>query len=291
MGLATVAFSAKSTGTTKTAPTEEDFKENSKTHEKKYKGKFERPAARKSPVKAVPACADTFLYECQKENGNLTGVGARIPIAQGKEGFLGFFQAQVECATEHATGEAIAADEVANVSVRFTGCSFFGDPATTLGLPAGEIQTETLRAGSATSTKRRTKWVCRWNPPPREVSSRHFQALEGTDEIRVGEGNAAQGAFYEGANGTPTGNDGTTPPITPVNQMTQRSHSSTGSKGSNPTNRFRRVYRPAMQRKLFERRRPRHCQDSDLLRRRTTRVAGDTENFSGIAATSVESSW
>ena len=51
----------------------------------------------------------------------------------------------MECETEHATGEAVASDEVANVSVRFKGCTFFGDPATTAGLAAGEIQTNLLK--------------------------------------------------------------------------------------------------------------------------------------------------
>ena len=132
---------------------------------------------------------------------------------------------ETECTSEHATGEAASSDEVTNVSVRFTGCTAFGQPATTEGLPAGEIQVNALKGklgyieGKGTPTP---KVGVLLEPTTPGGAFAKFQTFEGVLELVVGVGNATSGSYYETAKspGVPNGHDGIISPITPVNQMT-----------------------------------------------------------------------
>ena len=94
------------------------------------------------------------------------------------------------------------------------------DPATTHGLPAGEIQTDTLKGRLGYITKATHEVGVLLEPAMAGGAFAEFEVLGGYEVVRVGVGNAAEGAFYEEAHGTPTGNDGIISPITPVNQMT-----------------------------------------------------------------------
>ena len=93
-------------------------------------------------------------------------------------------------------------------------------PATTHGLPAGEIQTETLKGRLGYINKATHEVGVLLEPATAGGQFAAFEVIEGQKVDHVGEGNAAQGAFYEKADGTPTGDDGIISPITPVNQMT-----------------------------------------------------------------------
>ena len=100
---------------------------------------------------------------------------------------------QVECASEHASGEAVGSDEVANISVRFTGCQFDGAPATTNGLAAGEIQTNTLKGGLGYTNKSHHEVGVLLQPVAPGGLFAEFEVLEGYAIVRVGMGNATAG--------------------------------------------------------------------------------------------------
>ena len=126
----------------------------------------------------------------------------------------------VECSSEQASGEAVGSDEVANVSVLFKGCTFFGDPATTKGLAAGEIQVNLLKGRLGYINKAKHEVGVLLEPATSGGLFAEFEVSEGQVLFKVGEGNATEGAFYEETPGSPTGNDAVISPITPVNQMT-----------------------------------------------------------------------
>jgi hypothetical protein len=179
------------------------------------KGKYEKTGGPKFTGEGGAGVLRTELYQCNDEEG-----AVRVPHADCTEGFEAFFEATVECASEHATGEAAGTAEVANVSVRFTGCTSFGEPATTHGLPAGEIQTDILKGRLGYIKKATHEVGVLLEPATAGGAFADFEVFEGQKEDRVGVGNAAEGAFYEEANGTPAGNDGIISPVTPINQMT-----------------------------------------------------------------------
>ena len=196
--------------------TKEKFKE--KNGVKSYKGKYEKTGGPKFAGEGGAGVLRTELYQCNTEESAVLLPHADCTAAE--SGFEAFFEATVECATEHATGEATGADEVANVSVRFTGCTSFGEPATTHGLPAGEIQTETLKGRLGYINKATHAVGVLLEPATSGGQFAEFEVFEGQKIDHVGAGNAAEGAFYEQANGTPSGNDGIISPVVPVNQMT-----------------------------------------------------------------------
>ncbi len=131
----------------------------------------------------------------------------------------------VECQKENATGEAAGTKEIVNVSVRFKSCIAIGTPATSAGLPAGEIQVNLLKG--------RLGYI---NKPNHEVGVllepaagggaqfAEFFVARGEIAVHVGVGSVTEGSFYESASdttpGTPNGNDGVISPVTPVNVMT-----------------------------------------------------------------------
>ncbi len=192
-----------------------------------HKGSYEKTGGGKFTSAGGAAVLKMELISCVTENGP---VYVQVPredcVGEGDdhEGYE-YFSAVVECEGEHASGESTGTDEVTNVSVRFTGCASFGVPATSEGLPAGEIQVNPLKgrlgyiAGKGTATP--TVGVL-LEPATAGGEFAKFGVLEGWDEVHVGVGNATTGAFYEGAKtpGVPNGHDGIISPIVPVDQMT-----------------------------------------------------------------------
>ncbi len=236
----------------------EDFKEN-KQHEKKYKGKFEwiPGAAATCFAQKHGKYKDSGCTELDEKKGQpkgkyektggpkFTGAGGagvlrafgyNCPV-EGSENEL-FHRVPredcapetvhtsggpvVECQNEAATGEATGTDEVGNVSVRFTGCTSFGLPATSEGLAAGEIQTTALKGRLGYINKAKHEVGVLLEPAAAGGRFAAFQVISGLLEIQVGVGNSAEGTFYEGEGtpGTPSGNDGIISPVTPVDQMT-----------------------------------------------------------------------
>ena len=104
--------------------------------------------------------------------------------------------------------------------MRFAGCTSFGEPATTPGLPAGEIQTAPFKGRLGYINKATHAVGVLLQPATAGGPFAEFEVFEGQKVDHVGAGSAAEGAFYEEASGTPTGNDGVISPITPINQMT-----------------------------------------------------------------------
>ena len=109
-----------------------------------------------------------------------------------------------------------------NVSVRFTGCTSFGTPATTPGLPAGEIQTSALKGQLGYINKAKHEVGVLLEPATSGGLFAEFEVLGGFATFHVGVGNATQGAFWENNStpGTPNGDDGVISPIAPIGQMT-----------------------------------------------------------------------
>jgi hypothetical protein len=197
------------------ACTEEDF--TVKGGVKTYKGKYEKTGRGKFEGNAGAGSLFGEVYDCENVKGELIGP---VPKADCDNYFgIGIL---ISCEHEHATGEAIGADEVTNVSVRFTGCKFFTAPATTPGLEPGEVQVNPLKG--------RLGYINKSAMPEPEVgvllepkaTGTLFAEIElGGAIITVGEGSVSQGSFYEQSSpGVPTGNDGIISPIVPVNKMT-----------------------------------------------------------------------
>jgi hypothetical protein len=191
---------------------------------KPHKGRYEKTGGGKFTAAAGEGVLKTELYSCENEADSGEGAN-RVPHEDCKGSQYGFgpsnIQVQVECASEHATGEAVGSDEVANVSVRFTGCTARGLPATTHGLPAGEIQVNPLKGRLGYINKSAHEVGVLLEPATTGGQFAEFETLEGELIQHVGEGNATEGAFYEEATpGVPTGHDGIISPIVPVNQMT-----------------------------------------------------------------------
>ncbi len=168
------------------------------------------------------------MYECRPEDERIEEAPTgRYPRAdcynEGRDpgNYLPEVNVKVECATEHATGEAVGSDQVANVSVRFTNCLIFGvDACKSPGASAGEVRTETLKGQLGYIEKAGTKVGVLLEPV---VAKGRFANLECENielNVSVGVGNATEGAFY-----TPEatgGYDGVISPITPVNTMTPK---------------------------------------------------------------------
>lgn len=188
-----------------------------------HKGKYEKIGA-KFAAKGGAGVLKTFLYSCRPYGEEYGGQpGSRIPH-EGCDDFYGILGAEVECEREHATGEAAGSNKIANVSVRFEGCTAFGLPATSPGLPAGEIQVNPLKGelvyyeNEETHAKKQVGVLL--EPVAAGSQFAEFEIFEGETRQHVGEGNPTEGAFYEEAHGAPTGNDGVMSPIEPVDQMT-----------------------------------------------------------------------
>jgi hypothetical protein len=133
-------------------------------------------------------------------------------------------QYAVECESARDSGETVGKNAVANVSVRFNGCTLLGSiPCSTGGATEGEILTNQLKG--------KLGWIDKTSSP-RQVGlllepAKHGEFARimcGGGELEltlvVGQGNAKEGAAY-----TPEkhgGYDGVITPITPINKMTSR---------------------------------------------------------------------
>ena len=137
-GAAAACFAQKHGKYKDAACTEEDLKKGAP------KGKYEKTGGPKFTGEGGAGVLKTGQYECQEEGGGSEYVA--VPRSSPTcEEYRNDGEGTVECETEHASGEASGTDEVSDVSVRFKGCTSFGDPATTHGLPAGEIETNKLK--------------------------------------------------------------------------------------------------------------------------------------------------
>ena len=128
---------------------------------------------------------------------------------------------KVECTSEHASGEAVGSDQVANVSVHFNGCLIFGvDPCRTPGAAAEEIRTEPLKGNLGYIEKATTKVGVLLEPVAAKGRFANLECENIEADVSVGVGDSAEGAFY-----TPEatgGYDGIISPITPINMMTPK---------------------------------------------------------------------
>ena len=214
-GSAAACYAQKKGHYKDSACTEEDFKE--KGGVKSYKGKYEKTGGAHFEGNGGAAILSTVLYGCEHEGGE------EYAAPRGQCSFVGIeFHPLIECTSEHNSGEAVSNDEVANVSVRFKNCTFSGAPATTPGLPAGEIQVNPLKGHIGYINKLTHQVGVLLEPATAQGRFAQFEVLGGAGLTNVGEGNATEGSFYEeaGTPGSPTGNDGILSPITPVDQMT-----------------------------------------------------------------------
>ena len=127
----------------------------------------------------------------------------------------------VECTSEHASGEAVGTHEVANVSVRFNGCLIFGgDPCKSLGASPEEIRVNPLKGQLGYIEKSGPKVGVLLEPVASKGTFVELECENVEERVVVGVGNATEGAFYlPEATG---GNDGVISPITPVNTMTPK---------------------------------------------------------------------
>ncbi len=201
-----------------------------------HKGKYEKIGAKFTAAGGAGVLTTDFT-SCVL--GAYEGLAPREDCENEADGKRGWFNTaikpKVECQSEHATGEAAGSDEVANVSVRFTGCTAEGAPATTPGLPAGEIQTSILKGRLGYINKSATPQPevgVLLEPASAGGQFAEFEVLGGEtfEHVGVGKVTPAQcgdgnrlcsGSYYEETGpGVPTGHDGIISPILPINQMT-----------------------------------------------------------------------
>lgn len=202
-----------------------DTEKEKKGVPEEHKGKYEKLGP-KFTGEGGAGILTAAGYDCktpteknvQKPREDCTG-------ATGNKGYsLAAAEIKVECASEHASGEATGTDEIANVSVRFVGCQTNGAPDTGPGLPAGEIQVNPLKGHLGYINKANHEVGVLLEPVASEGLFAEFEALGGVAMERVGAGSATTGSFYEEDSafpGEPNGRDGVISPITPVNQMTR----------------------------------------------------------------------
>ena len=206
--------------------TKEKFKE--KNGVKSYKGKYEKTGGSKFEGNGGAGVLSTVLIECTNEKEEYVQRPREQCASENEEGAAtqgyssGIEPAKVECTSEHATGEATGTDEVGNISVRFKGCTYNGIPATTKGLPAGEIQVNPLKGRLGYINKASHEVGVLLEPATAGGEFAEFELLDGEAVFHVGVGNAVSGAFWEEPEnpGVPSGHDGIISPITPVDQMT-----------------------------------------------------------------------
>lgn len=231
--------------------TKEDFSEN-KAHVKKYKGKFEwnataaaacypqkhgkykdsacavedvkkgKPVGKyektggakftgESPATSKPLLLTT-LQECR---GSSAPEECSSTAERGGETGV-----TVECASEHATGEAISLDEVANVHVVFKGCLLFGQVQCSDTANEGEIAVNQL-VGKLGYLNKAAKEVGVDLKPATGTLFAEFNCVgspEGYFHVAVGEGSSS--APYSCADWPGCGGDGIISPVAPVDQMT-----------------------------------------------------------------------
>jgi hypothetical protein len=192
------------------------------------KGKYEKTGGPKFTGEGGAGILKGTFDECELANGEYDK--ARIPRAgcvggpeNPHEGYVPFgYTPDVECTSETAKGEAAGTDEVTGVSVRFKGCTVFGEPAETIGLPAGEVQVNPLKGRLGYIKKSTHEVGVLLEPATAKGLFAEFEVLEGAIIFHVGVGSATEGSFYEtgGHAGEPSGHDGIISPVTPVDQMT-----------------------------------------------------------------------
>ncbi len=202
-----------------------------------HKGHYEKAPQDKFKGEGGAGILETQWLECDEtveEGYSEAGYGTRPREDCGGEG-VGWelSYSQVECESEHATGEATGTKEVVNISVRFIGCTHSGTPATTVPSTscsptcvAGEIETNKLKGRLGYINKANHEVGVLLEPATGTLFAT-FEAVNGNFLDRVGVGNATEGSFYEeknapvpaGSDGT--GNDGIISPIVPVNTMTR----------------------------------------------------------------------
>ncbi|MFI5091399.1 MAG: hypothetical protein ACHP7P_15265 [Terriglobales bacterium] len=145
----------------------------------------------------------------------------RVPRSRCEEG--GGTQArspvQIECESEHNTGEAVGAKTVANVSVKFLGCKVFGSVPCSNGPKEGEIQVNPLKGSLGYINKAEKKVGVLLEPSKKHGDFASFNC-GGVLATTVGVGNVTEGAYYLPEK--TGGYDGVISPITPVNTMTSK---------------------------------------------------------------------
>ncbi len=182
-----------------------------------HKGHFEKTGGGKFEGNGGAGVLNADGYLCRSEE---YAQPHALPREQCNEGGFeyGVVGVKVECSSEHATGEATGSNEVVDISVRFKGCTTVGEPATTHGLLAGEIQVNPLKGRLGYINKASHEVGVLLEPVSAGGLFAEFEVLNGEALERVGEGNATEGSFYEET--ASTGDNGIISPITPVNQMT-----------------------------------------------------------------------
>ena len=200
---------------------------------KKGEGAFEwKKGASLKPVKfsggnvGSGGVLTTQLYSCKGEEGKEppSVQFQRIPRKKCEEGGgkvdKEFGESiQIECASEHNTGEIVGSNKVGNISVKFLGCKLFGSAPCSNGPVEGEIQVNALKGELGYINKAEKKAGILLEPVAKHGEFAKFNCA-GLLETVVGVGNTKEGAWY-----TPEkdgGYDGIISPITPVNTMTTK---------------------------------------------------------------------
>ena len=127
---------------------------------------------------------------------------------------------QVECQTEHATGEASGKDEVRGILVIFYGCVGLGTAPCSNTQHEGEIQVNVLKGKLGYINKTNKEVGVNLNPGTKHGEFAQFSCL-GVISTVVGEGGHEKAAGHtEEPVYAKGGGDGIISPITPVNSMT-----------------------------------------------------------------------
>jgi hypothetical protein len=127
------------------------------------------------------------------------------------------YEDKVECEGERNTGETHGANQIVNVTVKFTGCKLFGSVPCSNGENEGEINVNPLK-GELGYINKAEKAVGVLLEPATKKSDFVTFNCSGILVITVGQGNTKEGAWYSPENHG--GYNGIISPITPVNQMT-----------------------------------------------------------------------
>jgi len=223
--------------------TTEEFKENPKTHEIKYKGKYEQignggPRFEGENVSTITIKISGNACEPVQQGGQTPA--ERFPRSACPDGDYrqrATKADKVRCETSHVSGEVVSSDEVANVSLRFAGCTSiaFNLPgevlSTTPGLPLGEIAFGALkgRLGYINRPSHEVglllEPVTQPGPIVEYVDAKPTESsFEYAKEFVLGAGDVTEGSFWEamdaGTPGEPNGHDGVIAAIGPIDSMT-----------------------------------------------------------------------
>ena len=123
--------------------------------------------------------------------------------------------AEVECESEHNTGEAAGKDELKNVSVKFNGCKLFGSAPCSNSVNEEEIVVNPLKGNLGYISKGKKEVGVLLTPSAKKGEFAKFNCVDLVTIVGVGTGEKGLTPYYPGKGG----NDGIISPITPIDEM------------------------------------------------------------------------